>query len=41
MADEESGWGKVLDGTIDIVTKYKLLQKLAALFFNEIGRAHV
>ena len=35
MADEESGWGKVLDGTIDIVTKYKLLQKLAALFFND------
>ena len=35
MADEEAGFEKVLTGTIDIVTKYKLLQKLAGLFFND------
>ncbi len=35
MAEEESGWGKLIDGTVEIVTKYKLLEKLAGLFFSD------
>jgi hypothetical protein len=34
MADEESGWGKIIDGTADVVTRYKLLEKLAHFFVN-------
>ena len=35
MTDEQSGWGKLLEGTLDIVTKYKLLDKLVERFFSE------
>lgn len=35
MADDESGWGKIIDGTVDVVTKYKLLEKLAEFFSND------
>lgn len=34
MADDESGWSKIIDGTVDVVTKYKLLEKLAGFFVN-------
>jgi hypothetical protein len=35
MGNDESGWAKLIEGTIDVVTKYKLLEKLAALFFRD------
>ena len=35
MAEDESGWGKLIDEAVNVATKYKLLQKLAGLFLNE------
>jgi len=35
MVDDESGWGKLIDGAVDVFTKYQLLKRLADLLFDD------